>query len=136
MTATAVSGCGISVTVSALLLAPLLAKSESASDCVATGDPVRRQALYQSRCTACHSLDQSRIGPAHRGVFDRLAASVPDFDYSPALKRSGVRWTEANLDRWLANPEALVPGQRMGYQVADPVDRQDLIAFLASPAAR
>ena len=135
MTATAVAGCTISVTVSALLLGPLV-QSANAPDGVATGDPVRGHALYQSRCTACHSLDQSRIGPAHRGVFDRVAASVPGFDYSPALKRSGVRWTEANLDRWLANPEALVPGQRMGYQVADPVDRQDLIAFLASPAAR
>jgi len=135
MTATAVAGCAISATVSALLVAPL-AQSANVSDGVATGDPVRGHALYQSRCTACHSLDQSRIGPAHRGVFDRLAASVPGFDYSPALKRSGVRWTEANLDRWLANPEALVPGQRMGYQVDDPVDRRDLIAFLASPAAR
>jgi cytochrome c len=135
MTATTRAVCAINLMMSALLLATL-AQSTNASQGVTKGDPVRGHALYQSRCTACHSLDQSRIGPAQRGVFDRLAGSVPGFDYSPALKRSGVRWTAANLDRWLANPEALVPGQRMGYQVADPVDRRDLIAFLASHAAR
>ena len=135
MTATVCDGCAITLMVSALLLAPL-AQSANASDGVTKGDPVRGHTLYQSRCTACHSLDQSRIGPAQRGVFDRPAGSVSGFDYSPALKRSGIRWTAAKLDRWLANPEALVPGQRMGYQVADPVDRRDLIAFLASPSAR
>jgi cytochrome c len=135
MTAITHARCVVSLMVGVLLLAPhtLLA---DASDGVTKGDPVRGHTLYQSRCTACHSLDQSRIGPAQRGVFDRLAGSVPGFDYSPALKRSGVRWTAPNLDRWLTNPEALVPGQKMGYQVADPVDRRDLIAFLASPAAR
>jgi len=136
MTATTRAGCAINLMVSALLLLAPLAQSANASDGATKGDPVRGHALYQSRCTACHSLNQSRIGPAQRGVFDRLAGSVPGFDYSPALKRSRVRWTAANLDRWLANPEALVPGQRMGYQVADPVDRRDLIAFLASPSAR
>jgi len=100
------------------------------------GDPVRGHSLYQARCTPCHSLDHSRIGPAQRGVYERLAGSVAGFDYSPALKRSDIRWTAANLDRWLTNPEAFVPGQKMGYQVPDHADRADLIAFLASPAAR
>ena len=52
-----------------------------------TGDALRGKAIYESRCTACHSLDHSRIGPSHRGVFGRHAAWVPDFDYSPALRR-------------------------------------------------
>jgi len=69
-------------------------------------------------------------------VFDRRAGSVPGFDYSPALEHSGVRWTAANLNRWLTDPEAFIPGQKMGYQVPDPADRRDIIAFLASPAAR
>ena len=135
MNATTITGCALSVMVGALLVA-LPARGTTPPDGVAKGDPVRGQTLYQSRCTACHSLDQSRVGPAHRGVFDRLAGSVPGFDYSPALKDSGVRWTAANLNRWLTDPEALIPGQKMGYQVPDPVDRRDLIAFLASPDAR
>ena len=66
----------------------------------------------------------------------RATTSVPGFDYSPALEHSGVRWTAANLNRWLTDPEAFIPGQKMGYQVTDPVDRRDIVAFLASPAAR
>lgn len=101
-----------------------------------TGTALRGKAIYESRCTACHSLDHSRIGPAHRGVFGRHAARVPDFDYSPALRRANVTWTGQNLDRWLTNPEAFIPGQKMGYSVPDRQDRADVIAFLASPEAR
>jgi cytochrome c len=135
MNATAIVGYAARMMASAFLVASLV-QAAPATDGVVKGDPVRGHWLYQSRCSACHSLDHSRIGPAHRGVFERVAGSAPGFDYSPALKRSGVRWTAANLNRWLANPEAFVPGQKMGYQVPDPVDRRDLIAFLASPAAR
>jgi cytochrome c len=103
---------------------------------VVAADAARGKALYESRCTACHSLDHSRIGPAHRGVFGRHVAQVHGFDYSPALKRSSVIWTAQSLDRWLANPETFIPGQRMGYSVPDPKERADIIAFLASPAAR
>lgn len=106
------------------------------ADAVVAGDSARGKALYESRCTACHSLDHSRIGPAHRGVFGRHVAQVGGFDYSRALQRSSVSWTAQSLDRWLANPEMFIPGQRMGYSVADPKERADIIAFLASPAAR
>lgn len=102
---------------------------------VVAGDSARGKALYESRCTACHSLDHSRIGPAHRGVFGRHVAQVGGFDYSAALQRSSVIWTAQSLDRWLANPETFIPGQRMGYSVPDPQERADIIAFLASPAA-
>ena len=101
-----------------------------------TGDAVKGKALYESRCTACHSLDHSRIGPAHRGVFGRHVAQVAGFDYSPALRRSHVVWNAKSLDRWLTDPEAFIPGQKMGYSVPDAQDRTDIIAFLASPDAR
>lgn len=134
MNATTITGCLLSTVVGTLLVAS--PARGITPDGITKGDPVRGQALYESRCTACHSLDHSRIGPAHRGVFDRLAGSVPGFDYSSALKHSGVRWTAANLNRWLTNPGAFIPGSNMGYEVPDPVDRRDIIAFLASPAAR
>ena len=99
-------------------------------------DAQRGGALYDSRCTACHSLDHSRIGPAHRGVFGRRAGRVTGFDYSPALRRSHVVWNVKSLDRWLTNPELFIPGQKMGYSVPDAQDRADIIAFLGSPDAR
>lgn len=100
------------------------------------GDAERGKALYESRCTACHSLDHSRIGPAHRGVFGRQVAQVVGYDYSPALRRSHVVWNAKSLDRWLTNPELLIPGQKMGYSVPDAQDRADIIAFLASSDAK
>jgi len=101
-----------------------------------TGSVARGKELYESRCTACHSLDHSRIGPAHRGVFGRHAGQVAGFDYSEALRSAHVTWTARSLDRWLTDPEAFLPGQKMGYSVADAQDRADIISFLASAEAR
>jgi cytochrome c len=117
-------------------LAVALGFADVASGAPLVGDAAHGQAIYESRCTACHSLDHSRIGPAHRGVFGRHVASVPGFDYSPALRKSNVVWGAKTLDRWLTNPEAFIPGQKMGFSVPDPQDRADVIAFLESPAAR
>ncbi len=99
----------------------------------AKGDPARGEQLYQSRCGACHSVDDNGAGPRHRGVVGRKAATQPGFDYSDALKRSGIIWTEDELNRWLTDPNARVPGNKMVVQLAnDPRDRADLIAYLSS----
>ena len=94
------------------------------------GDPVRGQELYESRCIACHSPDANRAGPKHRGVVGRVSGTVPDFDYSKALKQAQVVWDEQSLDRWLTNPQGFIPGQKMNFRVNDPDDRADLIAYL------
>jgi cytochrome c len=94
-----------------------------------TGDPVHGKALYQA-CEACHSLDENDLGPLHRGVVGRKAGIVADYNYSAALKSSGLTWTEANLDRWLTNPSALVPGTKMFFKLDDPQARADVIAYL------
>lgn len=100
------------------------------------GDPARGAALYQQRCGACHSLDANRIGPSHRGVFGRRSASVPDYQYSAALRRLNVTWDAATLDRWLANPTAMAPGTAMGIRTPAAQDRADIIAYLSSRSAR
>jgi len=101
----------------------------------ATGNAEAGLALYQARCAACHSLDHNGVGPAHRGVFGRGAALAPGFAYSDALKSSHLVWDEASLERWLADPEKLAPGQRMGVDVPDAKDRADLIAYLKKMSA-
>jgi cytochrome c len=111
-------------------IALALALPLAASSVFAAGDAVRGQELYESRCVACHSVDQSRVGPAHRGVFGRRAGRVADYDYSDALKASKLVWSEKTLDAWLSNPERTIPGQKMGYMVTDATDRADLIAYL------
>jgi cytochrome c len=94
-----------------------------------SGDATRGKALYQA-CSGCHSLDDNDIGPKHRGVVGRQAGTVADYAYSPALKASGLTWDPANLDRWLTNPQALVPGTKMYFLLANPQSRADIIAYL------
>jgi len=96
------------------------------------GDVARGMALYQQRCTACHAVDSNKIGPAHRGVMGRRVGSLPGYKYSDELARSRLRWTPQTLNAWLEDPEQLVPGQRMGFQVESARERADLIAYLAT----
>ncbi len=105
---------------------PALAAMQAA----AGQDAGRGELLYEQRCSACHSLDADRTGPHHRGVFGRRAGSVSGFAYSPALQRASIVWDRETLDAWLGNPEALIPGQRMGYSVENAMDRDDIIAYL------
>ena len=94
------------------------------------GDVTRGVEIY-SRCEACHSLAYNRTGPRHCGVVGRRAGTVPGFDYSAAMKRSGLTWDDRTLDRFLANPPQVVPGTAMTYAgVPDPQERADLIAYL------
>ena len=94
-----------------------------------SGDPKRGQTLYQA-CSGCHSIDDNEVGPRHRGVVGRKAGTVPEYAYSPALKASGLVWDAASLDRWLTNPQQLVPGSKMYFAVGDPQKRADIIAYL------
>ena len=93
-------------------------------------DPERGALLYESRCSVCHSLDANRIGPKHQGIHGRRAGGVEGFDYSPALRASGVVWRDDTLNRWLENPQGFIPGQRMNIRVSKAKDRADIIAYL------
>ena len=94
------------------------------------GDPKAGELVY-GRCLACHALDYDRTGPRHCGLIGRRAGGVPGFQYSEAMRRSGLVWNEKTLDRFLANPLKTVPGTAMGYAgVPDPKERADLIAYL------
>jgi cytochrome c len=102
---------------------PVLAQTASAE---------RGKLLYESRCVACHSVDANRVGPLHRGVLGRRAGTAPGFVYSDALRGSTLVWSRETLQAWLKNPEALIPGQQMGYQVETLQDRLDLVAYLVT----
>jgi len=95
---------------------------------------LERGRLLSLACAACHTLgagEQTIVGPNLHGVFGRRAAAVEGFDYSPALRDSGLVWTPRALDAWLADPAGFVAGTKMsftGYRSAE--DRRDLIAYL------
>jgi cytochrome c len=94
------------------------------------GDPAHGKTVYQA-CMGCHSLDEDDVGPRHRGVLGRVAGTVPGYAYSPALKNSHIVWDRETLDRWLTNPQALVPGAKMFFAMPSAQDRADVIAYLA-----
>lgn len=98
------------------------------------GDPIRGKQLFEKRCTGCHALTQDREGPRLQGVFGRISGVVPGFTYSTALKNAKVVWNEATLDRWLSNPDAMIPGNNMDFFVAKQQERIDLIRFLKQAA--
>ncbi len=98
----------------------------------ADGDAVRGEARFQD-CAACHRLEAgtNNVGPSLHGIFTRKAGEIVDFRYSPAIKRSGIVWTPEMLDKFITDPQALVPGNRMPYAgMANASERADLIAYL------
>jgi cytochrome c len=99
----------------------------------AGGDAPRGEAIYEA-CQDCHSLDKNDVGPRHRGVFGRKAASLPDYDYSDALKSANITWNEETLDKWLTDPQAVAPGAKMFFHLDNPQDRADVIAYLKERA--
>ncbi len=87
-------------------------------------------------CRSCHTIVKgagNMTGPNLYGVYKTKAAEVPGFDFSDAMKASGLTWDTATLDKWLSDPQALVPGTKMTFLgVKDPKDRTDIIAYIAT----
>ena len=105
----------------------------------AAGD-VENGARAARACMACHSFAPARhmTGPSLAGVWGRKAGTVDGFGrYSSALARSGIVWNEKNLDAWLKNPAAVVPGNTMTFAgIADERTRTDLLAYLQAVSER
>lgn len=100
----------------------------------AAGPLSRGEKLFKT-CSACHTLtpdDGHRAGPTLYGLFGRTAGGHPDYDYSEALQKSDLVWTEETIDELFAiGPDHLLPGTKMPLQrMPDRQDRADLIAFL------
>ena len=89
------------------------------------------------RCAACHSIGRGGVdldGPNLYGVVgSKPAERRSRYAYSAALRRVGGTWSFDRLDAWLTNPATFAPGTSMAFGgLADPRDRADVIAFLAT----
>jgi cytochrome c len=104
-----------------------------AGTAAAAGDPKRGAQVFQA-CAACHSVKPGEhlTGPSLARVWNRKAGTVEGFHrYSDALKRAGIVWNDAVLDKWLADPGQLVPGTSMTFDgLRESRDRDDVIAYL------
>ncbi|MGI8770650.1 MAG: heme-binding domain-containing protein [Acidobacteriaceae bacterium] len=96
----------------------------------APGYATRGKAVFEARCTGCHSLNQNREGPKLAGVVGRTSGTAEGFTYSAALKKAAIRWDPQSIDRWLTDPEALVPDTDMDFHVEKAQERSDVIAYL------
>ena len=92
-----------------------------------------------ANCSACHAVAgdaASGAGPNLLGIVGQPAGQVAGFAYSDALKSSGITWTAAELDSFIADPAAKIPGTTMvAGALADAAKRQAVIAYLESIAA-
>lgn len=95
---------------------------------------LERGELLGLACLACHKLaagEGTLVGPNLHSVFGRPAGSLSGFEFSPALRASGLVWTPVSLEAWLADPSGFVVGTTMAFTgYRSPEDRRDLIAYL------
>jgi cytochrome c len=120
------------VTEAAKLSAAALAASTPAPEMVKAAAVVAPPASF-GRCAVCHSAEkggENQLGPNLFGTFGKPAGKG-SFAFSPALKEAGLVLDEATLHKWLENPKALVPGNRMSFPgIKDPARRQEIIDYL------
>lgn len=105
----------------------------------AEGNRAQGQRIFGA-CAGCHSLrpDQNMTGPSLANVWDRKAGTLESFSrYSPALKASGIVWNDKTLDKWITDPQHVVPGNQMSFLgIKDARQRADLLAFLKEATQR
>jgi cytochrome c len=93
------------------------------------------QLAFNNACRTCHSTNEgdNRLGPSLHDIIGRKAGSLPDFGYTSAMKQADLVWDKSTLDRFIANPDQVVPGNRMkpfgGIASAD--ERAKIVGFLA-----
>jgi cytochrome c len=92
------------------------------------------QTAFNTNCRMCHTMKEgdNRQGPSLAGVFGRMAGAAPGFNYSPSMKQSGVVWDEANLVKFIADPEQVVNGNTMKPYggINDAAQRKMIVDFL------
>lgn len=86
------------------------------------------------QCAICHKVDKdggNGLGPNLHGIVGRKSAAVAGFNYSPAMKASGVTWDEASLDKYVESPQGFMSGTKMSFAgQKDPAKRKAIIAWL------
>jgi len=93
-----------------------------------------------AQCRSCHTIANggaNMVGPNLHGVIGRPVASLQHFNYSPPMRGAHFNWDPEHLDQWIANPQAMLPGTRMGFAgVRDATQRRDVIAYMMVETAR
>lgn len=120
--------------IGAALLGAALVCSASA---YAAGDAEHGKTVFNHNCKICHAVGPGArpgVGPEQNNLVGSKAGARPGYNYSAAMKEAGEKgtvWTPENLDKFLTNPKAMVPGTKMVFPgLKNEKDREDVIAFL------
>lgn len=113
-----------------LSIAQLAATAASAQ----SGDAARGQRVFNTQCRACHTLEKdgaSPAGPNLNGVFGRKAGTGAGYEFSDAMKNSGIVWDDATMADYNRDPKGKVPGTKMVFNgVKNAGQLADLVAYL------
>src|SRR5436190_24195995 len=83
---------------------------------LAVRDPAKGKQIFV-KCQACHSIEKgvNKVGPSLHAIVGTKAGDVPGYNFTDAMKNSGLTWDEATLDKYLTSPRKMVPGTRMVF---------------------
>lgn len=99
----------------------------------ASGDATAGADVFK-RCAICHSNTKNapnKIGPNLWGVVGSKAGTVPGYNFSAAMKNSGITWTDDKLEAYVTHPQQVVPGNKMPFAgLSNPKQAQDVVAYL------
>ena len=100
----------------------------------AQGDAEAGGKLFKRVCGGCHQVGEGAracFGPQLNGIVGRTAGSTPNYQYSAAMKSSGIVWTRDKLAAYIEDPKAVVSGTRMIFWgISDQEKIDDLLAYL------
>jgi cytochrome c len=114
----------------AVTVAVLLASSQGV---LAQDQAKEGEAIFKRTCAVCHTTEpgKNKIGPSLAGIVGSKSADVPGFAFSDAMKKAGLTWDEATLDKYLTDPKAVVPGTKMIFVgLKKPEERAAVIDYL------
>jgi cytochrome c len=119
-------GCGLAYAALVIVSAPARGENANAGP-----------EAFNNNCRTCHSVKEgdNRLGPSLNKIIGRKAGTAPGYsNYSQGLKSSGITWDEATLDKFITNPDSVVPNNNMKpfKGITDEAVRAKIIAFLKS----
>jgi cytochrome c len=87
------------------------------------------------KCAACHQIGpnaKNGLGPSLQCVVGKPAGHVEGYNYSDAVKNSGITWDDEHLLKWFEKDDAVIKGNKMIFPagIKNEEDRVNLLAYI------